>query len=157
MSFYECVVIARQDISAQQAEELTEKLVQLISENGGEVAKKEYWGLRNLSYRIKKNRKGHYILLNLEAPPTCIAEFERNMRFDENILRYLTIKVKALDPNPSAILQRRDRDDRRDDRRGGRGRDDRGGDRRDRDRDRGPRDSGPREQGVRAATHGTGE
>ncbi|MBC6416814.1 MAG: 30S ribosomal protein S6 [Rhodospirillales bacterium] len=142
MPFYECVIIARQDMSAQQAEDLTDKLVALVSENGGEVAKKEYWGLRNLSYRIKKNRKGHYILLNLDAPPVCLAEVERNMRFDENILRYLTVKVKALDPNPSAILQRRDRDDRR----GGRG------DRGDR-RDRPP----PREQGVRTVIHGTGE
>ncbi len=157
MPFYECVIIARQDISAQQGEELTEKLVQLVSDNGGEVAKKEYWGLRNLAYRIKKNRKGHYILLNLEAPPACIAEVERNMRFDDNILRYLTVKVKALDPNPSAILQRRDRDDRRDDRRGGRGRDDRRDDRGGDRRDRPPRDRGMREQGVRAATHGTGE
>ncbi|MEO1190785.1 MAG: 30S ribosomal protein S6 [Pseudomonadota bacterium] len=155
MSFYECVVIARQDLSAQQAEELTEELTGLVGENGGEVAKKEYWGLRNLTYRIKKNRKGHYVLLNIEAPPACIAEFERNMRFNENILRYLTIKVDALDPNPSAILQRRDRDDRRDDRRGGgRGRD--RDERRD-DRRGPPRDSGPREQGVRAATQGTGE
>ncbi|GAB5470270.1 MAG: hypothetical protein Kilf2KO_33000 [Rhodospirillales bacterium] len=154
MSFYECVVIARQDLSAQQAEELTEELVSLVTENEGAVAKKEYWGLRNLTYRIKKNRKGHYILLNIEAPPPCVAEVERNMRFNENILRYLTIKVDELDPNPSAILQRRDRDDRRDDRRGGRGRD--RDDRRDDRRER-PRDSGPREQGVRAATQGTGE
>ncbi len=149
MSYYECVVIARQDMSAQQVEEHTEQLAQLVSEQGGEVAKKEYWGLRNLSYRIKKNRKGHYTLLNLDAQPDCVAELERNMRFDENVLRYLTVKVKELDPNPSAIIQRRDRDDRRDDRRGGRGRDDR--------RDRPPRDGAMREQGVRAATHGTGE
>ena len=142
MPLYESVFIARQDISNQQVEALTEQIAEIVKTNGGEVAKKEFWGLRNLSYRIKKNRKGHYVLINLEAPPAAVAEMERQMRINEDVLRYLTVRVEALDPNPSAILVKRDRDERGDrfgdrgDRRGGGGgrfgdrdRGDRGGDR----------------------------
>ncbi len=113
MSFYENVFIARQDISGAQVDTLTDGFAQLIADNGGEVKKREYWGLRNLAYRMKKNRKGHYVLLNLAAPPAAIAEFERTMRINEDVLRYLTIRVDALDEGPSAIMQSRgSRDDR---------------------------------------------
>lgn len=143
MPLYECVFIARQDVSATQVESLTEAYTNIIGENGGKVAKTEYWGLKNLTYRIKKNRKGHYVLMNLDAPYPAVAEMERQMGLNEDVLRTLTIRVDALEEGPSAMMQSRgDRGDRRD--RGDRG--DRGP-RGDRD-DRGPRgdrdDRGPR-------------
>lgn len=107
MPFYENVLIARQDISGAQVDALADSLTQLIADNGGEVKKREYWGLRNLAYRMRKNRKGHYVLLNLEAPPAAIAELERTMRINEDVLRYMTIRVDALDEGPSAIMQSR--------------------------------------------------
>jgi small subunit ribosomal protein S6 len=134
MPFYENVFIARQDISATQAEALTEQFAALIAEQGGKVTKKESWGLRNIAYRIKKNRKGHYTLLNIEAPPAAIVEMERQMRINEDVLRYLTVRVDALEEGPSAMLQSRSRDDRDGPRRGFGGRE--GGFGRDRDRDR---------------------
>ena len=113
MSFYENVFIARQDISGAQADALADTFTQLIADNGGEVKKREYWGLRNLAYRMKKNRKGHYVLLNIAAPSAAIAELERTMRINEDVIRYLTIRVDALDEGPSAIMQSRgSRDDR---------------------------------------------
>jgi len=113
MPLYENVFIARQDISAAQVDSLADGFSQLITENGGEVKKREYWGLRNLAYRMKKNRKGHYVLLHLAAPPAAVAELERTMRISEDVLRYLTIRVEALDEGPSAImLGRSGRDDR---------------------------------------------
>jgi small subunit ribosomal protein S6 len=113
MPFYENVFIARQDISGAQVDALADSFAQLIADNGGEVKKREYWGLRNLAYRMRKNRKGHYVLLNLAAPPAAIAELERTMRINEDILRYLTIRLEALDDGPSAIMQNRgSRDDR---------------------------------------------
>jgi small subunit ribosomal protein S6 len=124
MAFYECVFIARQDISAAQAEALADQFSSLIEENGGQVGKKEMWGLRNLAYRIKKNRKGHYVLLNLDAPAAAVHEMERNMRLNEDVLRYLTVRVPELETEPSVVLQsRHSRDDRggRGDRGGGRG------------------------------------
>ena len=146
MPLYEHVFIARQDISTQQVETLTESLQGIITEGGGKIEKTEYWGLRNLQYKIKKNRKGHYSLFHIDAPHGALAEMERQMRLNEDVLRFMTLKVEALDPTPSAILTKRD------DRRGGRGGRDRGpprdrGDRprdRDRDRDRGDRDRGDR-------------
>ncbi|HXE28546.1 MAG TPA: 30S ribosomal protein S6 [Stellaceae bacterium] len=134
MPFYENIFIARQDISTAQVEALADTFANLVSENGGKVEKREYWGLRNLSYRIKKNRKGHYVLFNLEAPAAAVSELERNMRINEDVLRYLTIRVEALETEPSAMMQSRNRDERD----------------RDRDRDRGPRrgygDRDPREE-----------
>jgi small subunit ribosomal protein S6 len=133
MPLYESVFIARQDISAAQVESLTDSLTNIIAEQGGEVKKKEYWGLKNLSFRIKKNRKGHYTLFNIDAPAAAVLEMERNMRLNEDVLRYLTVRVDELEEGPSAMLQSRHRD-----REGGgrfRDRDDRP--RRDRDRDRG--------------------
>jgi small subunit ribosomal protein S6 len=116
MALYENVFIARQDISSAQVDALTDGFAQLIAEQGGEVKKKEYWGLRNLSFRIKKNRKAHYVLLNIEAPPAAVTEMERTMRINEDVLRYLTIRVEALEDGPSAIMQGRNREDRRRDR-----------------------------------------
>jgi len=113
MPLYESVFIARQDISAQQVEALADQFAEFISQNGGEVKKREYWGLRNLSYRIKKNRKGHYVLFNIDAPPAAVAEMERNMRLNEDVLRYQTVRVDELDDGPSPIMAakgRRDRD-----------------------------------------------
>ena len=134
MPFYENIFIARQDISTAQVEALADTFANLVAENGGKVEKREYWGLRNLSYRMKKNRKGHYVLFNLEAPATAVSELERNMRINEDVLRYLTIRVEALETEPSAMMQSRNRDERD----------------RDRDRDRGPRrgygDRDPREE-----------
>ena len=113
MAFYENVFIARQDISSAAVEGLADKFAGVIAENGGSVSKKEFWGLRNLSYKIKKNRKGHYVLLNIEAPAAAVDEMQRQMKINEDILRYLTIKVEALDPNPSAIMQSRSSRDER--------------------------------------------
>jgi small subunit ribosomal protein S6 len=120
MPFYENVFIARQDISAAQVEALADSFSQIVTQQGGQVAKREYWGLRNLSYRIKKNRKGHYVLFNLDAPPAAVAELERNMRINEDVLRYLTVRVEALEEGPSVVMQNRGRGDERDRERGGR-------------------------------------
>ena len=110
MALYEHVVIARQDISPQQAEALNDTLKSLIEADGGTVAKIEYWGLRNLTYRIKKNRKGHYSLLALDAPSDAVKEMERQLSINEDVLRYLTVRVEELDLELSPILARRDRD-----------------------------------------------
>jgi small subunit ribosomal protein S6 len=118
--FYESVYIARPDISATQVEALTQRLTEIVETNGGKVTKNEYWGLKNLAYRIKKNRKGHYSLLNIDAPSDALSELERNMRLSEDVLRYLTVKVDVLDENPSIQMSRGGRDERGRDR-GGRG------------------------------------
>ena len=110
MALYEHVVISRQDISPQQAEALNDTLKSLIEQGGGSVAKIEYWGLRNLTYRIKKNRKGHYSLLALDAPAEAVKEMERQLSINEDVLRYITVKVEELDLEQSPILARRDRD-----------------------------------------------
>src|SRR5262245_33619923 len=107
MPLYENVFIARQDISGVQVDALADTFTQLLTDNGGEVKKREYWGLRNLSYRMRKNRKGHYVLLNIEAPPLAIAELERTMRINEDVIRYLTIRVDALEEGTSVIMQSR--------------------------------------------------
>jgi small subunit ribosomal protein S6 len=113
MPLYENVFIARQDISGAQVETLADGFAQLIAEQGGEVKKREYWGLRNLAYRMNKNRKGHYVLFNIEAPAPAIAELERTMRISEDVLRYLTLRVDKLEEGPSPIMQSRgSRDDR---------------------------------------------
>jgi small subunit ribosomal protein S6 len=110
MAFYEHVVIARQDISPQQAETLNEELKAIIESLGGHIAKIEYWGLRNLQYRIKKNRKGHYSLLAIDAPAPAVKEMERQLSINEDVLRYMTVRVEELDLELSPILARRDRD-----------------------------------------------
>ena len=106
MALYEHVVISRQDISPQQAEALNDTMKALIEAGGGAVAKIEYWGLRNLTYRIKKNRKGHYSLLNIDAPSAAVKELERTMSINEDIIRFLTVRVDALEEGQSAIRQR---------------------------------------------------
>ena len=110
MALYEHVVITRQDISPQQAEALNDQLQAIITEGGGSVAKIEYWGLRNLTYRIKKNRKGHYSLLALDAPAAAVKEMERQLSINEDVLRYLTVKVEELDLELSPVLARRERE-----------------------------------------------
>jgi small subunit ribosomal protein S6 len=111
MPLYECVLIARQDISNTQVEGLIDTFAGVIAEQGGNVSKKEYWGLKNLAYRIKKNRKGHYALLNIDAPAAAVKEMERTMGINEDILRYMTIRVKELEEGPSAAMQSRGRSD----------------------------------------------
>lgn len=148
MPLYEHVYIARQDVSQQQVEALTESLQTIITENGGSIAKTEYWGLRTMAYKIKKNRKGHYTLMNIDAPHPAVAEMERQMALNEDILRHITLRVDEHDEKPSAILANKGRDDRGRGRGGPpRGRDDRGG-RGDRG-DRRPRDDRPREDRPR--------
>ncbi len=125
MAYYESVFIARQDISATQAEGLADTFAKAVTDGGGKVAKREIWGLRQLAYRIKKNRKGHYILFNFDAPSGAIEEMERQMRLHEDVLRHLTIKVDELEEGPSIIMRNRERGERGD--RGDRGgRNDRG-------------------------------
>ncbi len=113
MNFYESVFIVRQDATASQVEALANDYTKVIKDHGGEVSKTEFCGLRNLAYRIKKNRKGHYVLMNVTAVPAAINEIERLMRLNENILRYLSVRVDVLDANPSALMQQRNfREDR---------------------------------------------
>ncbi len=113
MPLYESVFIARQDIPAQEVESLAERFEGIVSENGGSAGTREYWGLKNLSYRIKKNRKGHYTMLKLDAPAAAVHEMERNMRISEDVLRYMTLRVDALPEEPSIMMQSRSsRDDR---------------------------------------------
>jgi small subunit ribosomal protein S6 len=112
MALYENVFIARQEISAAQVDALSDQFTTVLAENGGAVKKKEYWGLKSLAYRIKKNRKGHYVLLNIDAPPAAVHEMERQMRINEDILRFLTVRVDELEEGQSAMLQSRGREDR---------------------------------------------
>jgi len=107
MPLYENVFIARQDISGAQVDALADSFAQLVADHGGEVKKREYWGLRNLAYRMRKNRKGHYVLLNLSAPSAAVAELERTMRINEDVIRYLTLRVPALEEGPSVVMQSR--------------------------------------------------
>jgi len=142
MSLYEHVYLARQDASAQQVEELTAHLKGVVEGLGGTVAKTEYWGVKSLSYRLRKNRKAHFTLMNIDAPPAAINEIERLERLNEDVLRYLTIRVEEHEEGPSAMMRRAERDRDRDERRDRGDRFERGdrGDRFDRgDRDR-PRD-----------------
>ena len=141
MPYYENIFIARQDVTSAQVEGLAEHFSGIVSAQGGNVTKKEFWGLKSLSFRIKKNRKGHYVLLNIDAPAAAVLEMERNMRIHEDVLRHLTVRVEALEEGPSAMLQSRGRDrDGREREGGGFGRRERsfGGDR-DRGFDRGDR------------------
>jgi small subunit ribosomal protein S6 len=135
MPLYEHVFLARQDVSAQQVEELTSQLTGVIEQLGGKVTKLEQWGVKSLSYRIRKNRKAHFTFLNVDAPPAALSEIERQERLNEDVLRYLTIRVEEHEEGPSAMMRKSDRD-----------RDDRGGFR---DRDRGDRDRGDRDRGDR--------
>lgn len=116
MSFYESVFIARQDITAAQVEALAAGFADIVRNNGGQVTKTEQWGLRNLAYRIKKNRKGHYVMFNIDGPASAVQELERNLRLHEDILRYLSVRVDELEAGPSAMLRRDERDGERNDR-----------------------------------------
>lgn len=136
MALYEHIYLARQDISAQQVEALTAQFKAVIESFSGKVEKVEYWGVKSLAYRIKKNRKAHFSLLNIDAPSAALAEMERQMGINEDIIRFMTIRVDALEQGPSAMMRKRDDDDR-------------GGERSERgERGRGPRpdrgDRGPR-------------
>jgi small subunit ribosomal protein S6 len=106
MALYENVFIARQDVPATQVETLTNQFAELVTAQGGTVTKKEYWGLRSLTFRIKKNRKGHYTLLNIDAPSAAVKELERTMSINEDIIRYLTVRVDKLEEGPSAVMLR---------------------------------------------------
>lgn len=116
LRYYETVLIARQDISAAQVEQIVEDFIKRIEDGGGTVAKTEFWGLKSLAYRIKKNRKGHYVMLQLETPHDALLEAERNLRLNEDILRFMSIRIDALEDGPSIMASgRKERRDRRDD------------------------------------------
>ena len=104
MALYESVIIGRQDLTASQFETLLKKFITVIESFKGEIKKRENWGIRNLAYKINKNRKGHYMLLNIDGPPEAIQEYERLMRLDEDIIRFLTIKIKSIDEKPSPLM-----------------------------------------------------
>ncbi len=132
MPLYEHVYLARQDLSQQQVDDLTGQYKGILEQMGGKVAKMEYWGVKSLTYRIRKNRKAHFTLLNIDAPSAALNEIERQQRISEDVLRSLTIRVDELEAGPSAMMRKADRDRDRDERRGdrrrdrdGRGRDDR--------------------------------
>lgn len=132
MPLYEHVFLARQDVTAQQVEDMTTQYKGVIESNGGTIAKTEYWGVKTLNFRIKKNRKAHFAYIGLDAPPAAVTEMERQMRINEDVLRFMTIRVEAFDEGPTIMMQKRDREERREERRGER--------RRDRDRDGGEGD-----------------
>ena len=104
MALYESVIIGRQDLTPSQFETLIEKFISVIVSFKGEIKKRENWGLRNLAYKIKKNRKGHYILLNIDGPPEAIHEYERLMRLDEDVIRFLTMKINHINEKPSPLM-----------------------------------------------------
>ncbi len=139
MALYEHVFLARQDVSNQQVETLTKEFSDIIEAGGGKIAKSEYWGLKTLNFKIKKNRKAHYSLFNIDAPPAAVAEMERRMSLSTDILRFLTVKVEAHETEPSAPMRKGDRDERGD--RGDRG-------------DRGPRGGGGGRFGDRGGDRG---
>ncbi len=112
MALYEHVFLARQDVSSQQVEALVEQFKGILEANGGSVGRTEHWGLKSLSYRINKNRKAHFTLMDIDAPADAVQEMERQMRIHEDVLRYMTIRVDAHEEGPSIMMQKRDRDDR---------------------------------------------
>lgn len=113
MSLYESVFIARQDVSVQDVEKLTEKFSKIITDMKGKVVKKEYWGLKNLAYILKKNRKGHYVMFNLDASHEAMKELERQFRLSEDVIRCMTLKVSNIDlETPSIIMRGGDRPER---------------------------------------------
>jgi small subunit ribosomal protein S6 len=124
MPLYEHVYLARQDLSSQQVDELTAQFSGVIGQMGGKVTKTEYWGLKSLTYRMRKNRKAHMTLLNVDAPAAALNEIERQERLSEDVLRYLTIRVEEHEEGPSAMMRKSDREDRGE--RGDRGGRDRG-------------------------------
>jgi small subunit ribosomal protein S6 len=119
MPLYEHVFLARQDISQTQVEALTKEYSEIIAEGGGRVGKTEYWGLKSLAFKIKKNRKAHYALMNIDAPPVAVAEMERRMGLSPDVIRFLTVRVERHETEPSVQMRKSDRDERRDGERGG--------------------------------------
>ena len=105
MRLYESVFIARQDITAAQVESMADDFANIITSAGGSIKKREYWGLRSLSYRIKKNRKGHYIMFNMETGPEALAEYERVIGLNEDVLRFLNIRIDEVEDSPSIMMQ----------------------------------------------------
>ena len=146
MPLYEHVFLARQDASTQQVEELTTQMTGIVEGLGGKVVKMESWGVRSLTYRMNKNRKAHFVLMNIEAPSAAVTEIERQERISEDVIRYLTVRVEEHEEGPSAMMRKADRDRDRDDRGGGGFRGDREGGFRGGDRDGGGYrgDRGPR-------------
>ena len=143
MALYEHTFIARQDLSSAQAEALIEHFSTVLADNGGAVKEHEYWGVKTMSYKVNKNRKGHYAFLRTDAPAAAVQEMERLMRLHDDVMRVLTVKVDKHEEGPSVQMQKRDERDSRD------GRDRDRGDRPPRDRDdRGPREDRPREGGF---------
>jgi small subunit ribosomal protein S6 len=128
MPLYEHIFLTRQDASSQQVEDLTAQFKAVIEQMGGKVAKTEQWGVKSLAYRLRKNRKAHFTMFNIDAPPAALNEIERQERLSEDVVRYLTVRVREHEEGPSAMMRKVDRD---------RERDDRGFGFRDRDRDRG--------------------
>ena len=114
MGFYEHVFLTRQDVSGQRVDELVEQYKGVIEAGGGKIGKTEYWGLKTLAFRINKNRKAHYALMNIEAPHAAVAEMERQMRINEDVLRFMTVRVEKLETDPSVMMQKRERDERKD-------------------------------------------
>ena len=143
MALYEHIYLARQDVTAQQVEAMTEQFKSVIEANGGKIGKIEYWGVKSLAYRIKKNRKAHFTLMNIDAPAAAITEMERQMGINEDILRLMTIRVEEHEDGPSAMMRKRD-DSERDER----------GDRPDRGDRRGPRPDRPRRSREEGAAEG---
>jgi small subunit ribosomal protein S6 len=119
MPLYEHVFLARQDASPQQVEELTAQMTGIVEQAGGKITKTENWGVRSLTYRMNKNRKAHFVLLNIDAPSSAIAEIERQERISEDVIRYLSVRVEEHEDGPSAMMRKADRDRERDDRGGG--------------------------------------
>ncbi len=119
MPLYEHVFLARQDASPQQVEELTTQMTGIVEQAGGKVTKTENWGVRSLTYRMNKNRKAHFVLLNIDAPSAAVAEIERQERISEDVIRYLSVRVEEHEEGPSAMMRKADRDRERDDRGGG--------------------------------------
>jgi small subunit ribosomal protein S6 len=140
MALYEHIYLARQDVTAQQVEAMTEQFKSVIEAGGGKIGKVEYWGVKTLAYRIKKNRKAHFTLINIDAPPAAVAEMERQMGINEDILRLMTIRVEEHEDGPSAMMRKREDSDR-------------DGDRGDRGERRGPRGDRPprRQEGAEGA------
>lgn len=105
MAFYESVFITRQDISSSDVDKITDDFAKIVKDNNGEVIKTEYWGLRNLAYKIGNNKKGHYVFLGLKTDSSVINEMERRMKLSENIIRFININVDSISNEPSAILK----------------------------------------------------
>jgi len=137
MALYEHVFLARQDLAQAQVDQLAETATKIITDNQGRVTKTETWGLRSLAYRIAKNRKAHYVMLEIDAPGSVVAELERQTQINEDVIRYMTVRIEEAEAGPSVMMRKQERDrERRGDREGGRDGGDRG--------PRGDRDGAPR-------------